>query len=109
MRLAILLTAGPLQYENWETAALDRGHEVVLHLAIDGVYAAARPRSCDAAVAPPHQRLAVLVDRGARVYVCGTAAELRGLGGGDYDPRVTVGGLPDLAMLLGDVDRLVSL
>ncbi len=116
VRLGILVTASPLQFENWETAvslaeaALDRGHHVTLCLAVDGVYAPVRKPSEAATIGVAHARVARLLERGARVLVCGTAAQHRGLGWASYGVAgVTVGGLPDFAMLLGELDRLVSL
>ena len=115
MRIDILLTAGPFQFENWETAAsiaeaaLDKGHEVAFFLSLDGVYNLVLRHSSPGSIGLPHQKFVTLLGRGARALVCGTAAEMRGLECRNYPEGVAVGGLPDFAVQLGDVDRLISL
>lgn len=114
-RIGILLTAAPFQFENWETAvniaeaALDKGHEVAFFLYIDGVYNPVRQQSFPEPIVLPHERFMTLLERGARVIVCGICARIRGLERADYVEGVVVGGLPSFAMLIGEVDRLVSL
>ncbi|MEW6365716.1 MAG: DsrE family protein [Acidobacteriota bacterium] len=114
-RIGILVTGGPFQVANCETAvsigeaALDKGHEVVFLLSADGVYGPVRPRTAARSNGFLHQSFARLIDRGARVLVCGTAAEARGFACRDYPEGVAVGGQPDFAMLIAEMDRLVSL
>jgi sulfur relay (sulfurtransferase) complex TusBCD TusD component (DsrE family) len=57
----------------------------------------------------PYERFLAAVDRGAHVLICGTAAQMRGLNGGDYIGGVTVGGLANFALMLTEIDRLVCL
>lgn len=114
-RIGILLTAAPFQFEGWETAvdladaALEKGHDVDFFLYIDGVYNPVKHQSFPGSIVLPHQRFAALLERGARVTVCGLCAQVRGLKPADYVAGVATGGLPDLAALIGEVDRLVSL
>jgi tRNA 2-thiouridine synthesizing protein D len=115
MRIGLLVTTGPFQSQNWETAAsiaeaaIVRGHEVAFFFSVDGVYIPVRPRSNPGSTRLPHQRIESLLERGAHALVCGTAAEMRGLGRSDYHEGIVVGGLPDFAMQFGEVDRLISL
>jgi tRNA 2-thiouridine synthesizing protein D len=115
-KLGILLTTGPFQVQNCDTAAslaeaaLDRGHEVALFLYLDGVYNPIKHQTFPDLGRMPKDRFAALADRGARIIACGVCVNARGLEKGkDYVAGVTVGGLPDFAEIVGEVDRLVAL
>lgn len=115
-RIGILLTAAPFQFENWETAvniadaALEKGHEVEIFLYVDGTYNPIRLQTFPDLDVLPKDRFAALLKRGARVIACGICVDARGLAGGkDYVEGVLIGGLPDFAEIVGEVDRLVSL
>jgi sulfur relay (sulfurtransferase) complex TusBCD TusD component (DsrE family) len=113
--IVIMVTASPFQSARWRTAvslaaaAIERGHRAALFLFMDGVYGALRRRRGSDSAALPSGRLASLVRSGVRVCLCGTAAELRGLDSAAFVEGITVGGLPDLALMIEEADRLVSL
>lgn len=115
-KLGFMLTLGPFQFENWETtyniakAALDKGHEVKMFLYLDGVYNPIKLQTFPDMPVMPKDRFAELVAKGAKIIACGICVNARGLEKGkDYIPGVTVGGLPDFAEIVSDVDRLVTL
>ncbi len=113
--IGIVITASPVQYENWETAlaiggsALDKGHRVSFFFSMDGILNVIRTSDPDRRTDGPGERFQALGARGARLCACGTAAEARGRRPSDFIPGVIVGGLPDLALLISELDRLVTL
>ena len=114
--IGILLTGGPFQFENWETAvnigdaALAKGHQVKYFLYLDGVYNPVQHQTFPDLDVMPKDRVKALVEKGAEVIACGICVNARGLQGGkDYVEGVRVGGLPDFADIVGEVDRLVTL
>ena len=114
-QIGILLTAGPFQFENWETAvniaeaALDKGHQVQIFFYLDGIYNPNRHQTFPNLPVMPKDRFAKLVERGAKIIACGICVRARGQKGEDYIEGVPVGGLPDFADIIGEVDRLVAL
>lgn len=115
-KIGMLLTLGPFQFENWETAynlslaALDKGHEVKLFYYLDGVYNPIKYQTFPDMPVMPKDRFAELVSKGAKIIACGICVNARGLEKGkDYIPGVVVGGLPDFAEIVSDVDALVTL
>ncbi len=115
-KLGMLLTLGPFQFENWETAynianaALDKGHEVQMFLYLDGVYNPIKCQTFPDMSVLPKDRFAELVKKGANIIACGVCVNARGLEKGkDYIEGVTVGGLPDFAQIMSEVDSLVTL
>jgi len=115
-KIGILLTLGPFQFQNWETAAnigeaaLDAGHEVQYFLYLDGTYVPNKLQTFPDLEVLPKDRLDTLVEKGAQIIACGICVNARGLDNGrDYIEGVPVGGLPDFAEMIGEVDRLVTL
>jgi tRNA 2-thiouridine synthesizing protein D len=114
-QIVIVVTAAPNRSAAWQTAvslaaaAIELGHQVALFLFMDGVYGAIRRQRRPVPAVLPSVELASLMGRGVRVCLCATAAEHRGLATGTLMAGVTVGGLPDLALMAEDADRLVSL
>ena len=121
-RLGILLTGGPFDSERWRTAyelgsaALAAGHEVTYFHYLDGalvpVAAQTVPDCADAGLFDemPTEKFQELLGRGAEVICCGLCVDARGIDAdADYPDGVEVGLLPDLADLLGEADRVVSL
>src|SRR3990172_1141859 len=115
-KIGMLLTLGPFQFENWDTAAsiaeaaLDKGHEVHMFLYLDGVYNPIKHQTFPDLPVMPKDRFATLVAKGAKIIACGICVNARGLENGkDYIEGVKVGGLPDFAEIVGDVDRLITL
>ena len=113
--IGILLTTAPFQYENWETAvnladaAIAKKHSVSFFLYIDGVYNPLRKQSHQQYIGYPFERFLKLIRENVRVVICGTSAALRGLCKEDYIDGVIIGGLPDFALMLSEIDRLVCL
>lgn len=115
-KLGILLTLGPFQFENWETAAniaeaaLDKGHEVNFFLYLDGIYNPNKLQIFPDLDILPRDRFTTLLKKGAHIIACGICVNARGQDNGrDYIEGVSVGGLPDFAEMIGEVDRLISL
>ncbi len=115
-KLGILLTLGPYQFENWETAynvanaALDKGHEVQMFLYLDGVYNPIKYHTFPDWPEMPKDKFAELVKKGAKIIACGVCVNERGLEKGkDYNDGITVGGLPDFAQIVSEVDSVVKL
>ena len=114
-KIGFLLTLGPFQFENWETvaniaeAALDKGHQVQFFYYLDGVYNPIKYQTFPDLAVMPKDRVAKLVAKGAKIIACGVCVNARGLEKGkDYIEGVKVGGLPDFAEIVGDVDRLIT-
>lgn len=114
--LGFLLTTGPYQVQNYETlaktaeAALDKGHQVKIFMYLDGVYNPIKLQTFPDLDILPKDRLQTLLEKGAEVIACGICVNARGLEGGkDFLEGVKIGGLPDFAEIVGDVDRLVTL
>lgn len=113
--IGILVTMAPCQFENWETAvdiadvALEKGHKVSFFFYDDGVLNPLRRQSSPLYPGIPCERFASLLSRGVAVLICGTGAKMRGLEARDFIDGVKIGGLPDFALLLTEIDRLVCL
>jgi tRNA 2-thiouridine synthesizing protein D len=114
--IGILLTGGPFQFENWETAvdigdaALDKGHTVKYFFYLDGVYNPIEHQTFPDLDVMPKDRVLGLLNKGAQIIACGICVNARGLQGGkDYVEGTEVGGLADFAEIVGEVDRLVTL
>lgn len=115
-KIGVLLTLGPFQFENWETAvniadaALDKGHEVEVFYYLDGVYNPIKLQTFPDLPVMPRDRWNNILNRGAKIIACGVCVNARGLEKGkDYIEGVKVGGLPDFAEIVGEVDRLITL
>lgn len=115
-KLGFLLTSGPFQFENWETvaniadAALDKGHEVQIFYYLDGVYNPIKYQTFPDLPTLPKDRVESLVAKGTKIIACGICVNARGLEKGkDFIEGVKVGGLPDFAQIVGEVDSLVTL
>jgi len=114
-KLGILVTLGPFQFENWETAvniaeaALDKGHEVRVFYYLDGIYNPNKHQTFPDMEVMPKDRWEGLIKKGAKLIACGICVRARGQKGEDYIEGVPVGGLPDFAEIIGEVDRLITL
>lgn len=115
-KMAILLTEGPWQTENYEIfarlaeAALDKGHEVEGFWYIDAVYNAIKHQKFPEDILLPVARMKKLVEKGARIIACGICVNARGLEGGkEFAEGIRVGGLPDLADMISEADTFVTL
>ena len=117
-KIGMLLTEGPWQTENYKVftkiaeAALDKGHEVKAFWYLDGVYNSIKhqkfPGTTDEKL--PVSGMKRVVEKGAKIIACGICVNGRGLEGGkEFIEGVKVGGLPDFADIMGEVDTLVTL
>ena len=117
-RIGILLTTGPIQYQDWDTvyklslAALEKGHEVSIFLYLDGVYNPIGLQKFPDWEFLPKDRFEEIMNKGAKIIACGICVNARGLENGkdfvEHD-NLRVGMLPDFADIIGEVDRLITL
>lgn len=121
-QLGIVLTGGPFDSERWKTAyelgraALDEGHEVSIFAYLDGAYVPMVDQRFEEAAenglyqTMPTERYQELIEAGAEMFVCGLCADARSIDPQlDLPEAVTVGLLPDLADVIGEADRVISL
>ncbi len=111
-----MLTQSPLHHQHVETAyglasaALDQGHTVAMFCYIDGVYGPMQAQDVRDALMLPREQFSVLLGRGVSVTCCGLSVNGRGLDNhAAFLDGVTVGMLSDLANLVSECDRVVSL
>lgn len=120
--LGFLLTGGPFDSERWRTAyelgrsALDADHKVTYFHYLDGTLVPVAdqrlPGCSDASLYDemPTEKFQQLIEDGAEVICCGLCVNARGIDAEtDYPEGVEVGLLPDLADMLGEADRVISL
>ncbi len=120
--LGVLLTGAPFDSQRWRTAyelgraALDAGHDVSYFAYLDGAYVPVAdqqlPGCADDGLfdTMPTEKYQELIADGATVICCGLCVNARGIDGQtDYPEGVELGLLPDLADILGEADRVVSL
>jgi tRNA 2-thiouridine synthesizing protein D len=120
--IGFLLTGGPFDSQRWRTAyelgrsALDADHEATYFAYLDGALVPVAdqelPGCSDSGLYDemPTAKFQELVADGAEVICCGLCVNARGIDAQtDYPEGVEVGLLPDLADLLGEADRVVSL
>jgi tRNA 2-thiouridine synthesizing protein D len=120
--IGFLLTGGPFDSERWRTAyelgraALDQGHEVSYFHYLDGALVPVAdqtlPGCSDSGLYDemPTEKFQELIAEGADVICCGLCVDARGIDApADYPEGVEVGLLPDLADIIGEADRVVSL
>jgi len=120
--IGILLTGGPFDSQRWRTAyelgraALDKGHHVTYFHYLDGALVPVADQTLPDCSDPglfdemPTELFQELLEDGATVLCCGLCVDARGIDAEtDYPEGVEVGLLPDLADILGDADRVISL
>jgi tRNA 2-thiouridine synthesizing protein D len=120
--IGILLTGGPFDSQRWRTAyelgraTLDNGHHVTYFHYLDGALVPVAdqtlPDCSDSGLFDemPTELFQELLEDGATVLCCGLCVDARGIDAEtDYPEGVEVGLLPDLADILGDADRVISL
>lgn len=120
-KLGILLTGGPFDSQRWRTAyelgrsALDSGHSVTYFNYLDGTLVPVTDQSFPECAEGtlfdelPNEKFEELLDDGAEVICCGLCVDARGIDSDGYPDAAEVGLLPDLADMLGEADRVVSL
>ncbi|MGV8119641.1 MAG: DsrE family protein [Candidatus Xenobiia bacterium LiM19] len=115
-KLGFYLKSAPFNSTRGETvyhlalAALDKGIQVMLFLDLDGVLNTVSTQKSMESLEMPKDRFITLIEKGASVYICSTCLSAFGL----IDPDLRVegvkpGNMENLATMLSDVDRLVSL
>mgnify|MGYP006289437937 FL=1 len=120
--LGVVLTGGPFDSERWRTAyelgraALDGGHEVTYFTYLDGVLVPmvdqhfAECSDHGLYDEMPAEKFEELLEDGAEVFACGLCVDARGVDvETDFPEDLMVGLLPDLADMIGEADRVVSL
>ncbi|MFT4890329.1 MAG: tRNA 2-thiouridine synthesizing protein D [Halobacteriales archaeon] len=120
--LGVVLTGGPFDSERWRTAyelgraALDGGHEVTYFTYLDGILVPVTGQHFAECAdnglydEMPTEKFQELLDDGAEVFACGLCVDARGVDAEtDYPDDLKIGLLPDLADLIGEADRVVSL
>lgn len=120
--IGILLTGGPFDSQRWRTAyelgraALDRGHDVTYFNYLDGALVPVAdqefPDCSESGLYDemPTEKFQELTDDGATVLCCGLCVRARGIDAErDYPEGVELGLLPDLADIIGEADRVISL
>lgn len=116
--LGILLTEGPWQTQNWDIAeriaeaVLDKGWGVKIFYYLDGVYNPIKHQRFPgrSKEALPVGGVKRIVEKGAEIVACGICVNARGLEDGkEFISGVRIGGLPDFADIMGEVDRLITL
>jgi sulfur relay (sulfurtransferase) complex TusBCD TusD component (DsrE family) len=112
----IILTGGPYQTQRWETAcrvadaALSRSDKVTFFLFLDGVYNALGTQVFAMMDRLPMDHFKSLLARGAVIYACETCCYNRGLGEGtNFFPGINIVGVPTVAVMARDCDRLLTL
>ncbi|MHA2425563.1 MAG: DsrE/DsrF/TusD sulfur relay family protein [Candidatus Thorarchaeota archaeon] len=114
--LGVLLMTGPYTFQNSHTfydlakAALAKGYGVKAFLFVDGVNNAKLNQDPDPDI-PMNKKFQELADEGVIFQACGLCTSARGFDqrGSDYESGMEVSGLTELAEILGEVDRFVTL
>lgn len=120
--IGIMLTGGPFDSQRWHTAyelgraSLDDGHEVTYFHYLDGALVPVAdqelPDCSDTGLfdSMPTEQFQALIEDGAEVLCCGLCVNARGIDAEtDYPDGVELGLLPDLADIVGEADRVISL
>ncbi len=120
--LGVVLTGGPFDSERWRTAyelgraALDAGHEVTYFNYLDGVLVPmtgqhfAECSEYGLYDEMPTEKFQELLADGADIFCCSLCVDARGVDPEtEYPEAVDLGLLPDLADMIGEADRVVSL
>lgn len=120
--LGLIITGSPFDSQRWRTgyelglSALETGHQVTYFHYLDGVYVPVSGQDFpDASTAGiyddmPSKKYRKLLEKGASILCCGLCIDARGLDREqDYPDGVEIGLLPDLADLVGEADKVISL
>ncbi len=116
MKFVILVTGGPFDSQRWETAyrigdaALLKGHKVVFFFYLDSVLIPVKYQVFGEE-SVPHDRFEDLCNRGAQIILCMVCSDARGIRREDLieNTELRIGGMFDLANIVGEADRVVSL
>jgi tRNA 2-thiouridine synthesizing protein D len=115
MKIAIQVMVQPYTYQDIDTAAklahaaLDKGHEVTIFLFCDAAIASndkIKPVRSDRKIP---ELLKEVVDRGGKVEICGICMDYRGITTDMIVEGSNPSGLPELAALIYESDRFISL
>jgi len=91
------------------SAALNKGHEVAIFLFCDSVLAANTPIRALRIDRNIPEKMKELAEKGAEIHICGLCYQYRGLDTSKAVPGSKMSGLPELASLIMDCDRFISL
>lgn len=115
MKIAFQTMISPYTYEDTDTiinmaeAAVNKGHEVAIFLFADSVLAingAVKPLKIDRDIP---KKMGDLIQKGVEVHICGICFQYRGLDREEIIPGAKLSGLPELASIIAEYDRFVSL
>lgn len=120
--VGIVLTGSPFDSQRWRTAyelgraALADDHEVTVFHYLDGVYVPIEGQEFPDGSTEglygdmPTEKFQELMEEGVEVICCGLCIDARGIDAdAAYPEGIKVGLLSDLADLLGEADRVISL
>lgn len=115
MKIAFQTMISPYTYEDTDTvmhmaeAAVNKGHEVAIFLFADSVLSingAVKPLKIDRDIP---RKMGELIEKGVEVHICGICYQYRGLDRKEIIPGAKLSGLPELASIIENYDRFVSL
>ncbi|MHA1480250.1 MAG: DsrE/DsrF/TusD sulfur relay family protein [Candidatus Thorarchaeota archaeon] len=114
--LGVLLLTSPYTFQNSHTfydlvkAALEKGYAVKAFLFVDAVNNAKLGQEPDPDV-PMNDRFQELADLGVEFQACGLCTTARGFDqlGSDYISGVEVTGLTELAEIMGETEKFITL
>jgi sulfur relay (sulfurtransferase) complex TusBCD TusD component (DsrE family) len=114
--LGILLLTPPYTFQNSHTfydlaiSALEKGYGVKAFLFVDGVNNAKMNQDPDPD-RPMNDKLHELGEKGVEFQACGLCTAARGFDqtGSDFTERVEVTGLTELAEMVGECDKFITL
>lgn len=116
MKLTIQVMVPPYTYEDLDTAiklaeaALEKGHEVTIFLFADSILSInslVKPIRIDRNI--PEKLKTLIAEKNLKVEICGICMDYRGVTKDMIIPGSNPSGLPELADLIFNSDRFVSL
>ncbi|MFW9990714.1 MAG: DsrE/DsrF/TusD sulfur relay family protein [Candidatus Odinarchaeota archaeon] len=119
MKLGIMITGSPFDSFRWLTgyriakAALDKGHEVLIYLYLDGTSIPVKTQVIHGhEELLPYKHYQELCDLGAEILACAVCTDARGHEHGKRffeHPNLKVVSMMDFAREIGECDTFVSL
>ncbi|HOR46791.1 MAG TPA: DsrE family protein [Caldisericia bacterium] len=114
MKLGIVVLTTPYTFQNMDTAislagaALEKGHQAMIFLYMDGVIAASN------LIKPGNDRsipikMQSLIEKGVKITPCGVCCNYRGVRQADSQPGIKHAGIAALGQLVSECDRVLTL